>query len=220
MLIAPESFLQLFLESFVENLPSLIWAIWIFIVGLFVSKWVGNLIRRFLEKIQLSQAIKRMDLEEKLMVPETYFNAPKFFGHITSCFVVLLFLMSSAEIIGLPQLSQLLAQAITYFPNIFIASLIFITAVFASDFSQKIMIAVLEKEKIIYSRFLGRIIRWIIWSLSILAILYQLQIAPDLIMTIFVGFVGTVVIAVGIAFGLGGKDIAAKILKEFEEKVR
>jgi len=220
MSIAPEIFLQLFLESFVENLPSLIWAIWIFIIGLFVSKWVGNLIRRFLEKTQLNQAIKRMDLEERLMTPETYFDAPKFFGHITSCFVVVLFLMASAEIIGLPQLSQLLAQAITYFPNIFIACLIFIVAVFGTDFSQKIMIAVLEKEKITYSRFLGRIIRWIIWSLSILAILYQLQIAPDLIKTIFIGFVGTVVMAVGIAFGLGGKDIAAKILKEFGEKVR
>jgi len=220
MLIAPESFLQLFLESFVENLPSLVWAIWIFIIGLFVSKWVGNLVSHFLEKIQLGQAIRRMDLEEKLMAPETYFNVPKFFGHITSCFVTLLFLMASAEIIGLLQFSQLLSQAIAYFPNIFVASAIFIAAVFISDFSQKIMIAVLEKEKITYSRFLGRIIRWIIWSLSILAILYQLQIAPNLIMTIFIGFVGTIVIAVGVAFGLGGKDIAAKILKEFEEKIR
>jgi len=220
MLIAPESFLQLFLESFVENLPNLIWAIWIFIIGLFVSKWIGSLVSRFLDKIQLGQAVRRMDLEERLMTPEDYFNVPKFFGHIASCFVALLFLMASAEIIGLMQLSQLLSQAIAYFPNIFVASSIFITAVFLSDFSQKIMIAVLEKEKITYSRFLGRIMRWIIWSLSILAILYQLQIAPDLIMTIFIGFVGTIVIAVGIAFGLGGKDTAAKILKEFEEKIR
>jgi len=82
------------------------------------------------------------------------------------------------------------------------------------------MIAVLEKEKITYSRFLGRMIRWAIWSLATLAILYQLQIAPNLVMTIFVGFVGTIVIAVGIAFGLGGQEIAAKILREFEEKIR
>ena len=128
--------------------------------------------------------------------------------------------MASAEIIGLPQFSQFLGQIVGYFPNIFIASLIFIGAVFASDFSQKIMIAVLEKEKITYSRFLGRMIRWAIWSLATLAILYQLQIAPNLVMTIFVGFVGTIVIAVGIAFGLGGQEIAAKILREFEEKIR
>ena len=128
--------------------------------------------------------------------------------------------MTSAEIIGIPQFSQFLGNVLGFFPNIFIASLIFIVAVFLADFSQKIMIAVLEEEKITYSRLLGRTIRWIIWSLATLAILYQLQIAPTLILTIFIGFVGMIVLAVGIAFGLGGKEIAAKILKELEEKIR
>jgi len=128
--------------------------------------------------------------------------------------------MVSFEIIGLPQFSQFLGKVIGYFQNIFIAVLIFIIAIFLADFSQKIMVAVLEKEKITYSRFLGRVIRWIIWGLATLAILYQLQIAPTLILTIFVGFVIAISLTIGIAFGLGGKDIAAKILKELEEKIR
>ena len=220
MSILSESFFQLFLESFVENLPSLVWAIWIFIIGLFVAKWASNLIKRFLNKIKLVQAMRRMDLEERLIDPEMYSGVPNFFGNIAGVFVMLLFLVAISEIIGLLQLSLVLSQALAYFPNIFVASAIFIIAVFLSDFSQKIMIAVSEKEKITYSRFLGRIIRWIIWILSILAILYQLQIAPDLITMIFIGFIGTMVIAIGVAFGLGGKDIAAKILKDFEEKIR
>lgn len=215
-----QDFLNLFLESFVENLPQLLWAILVFLVGLLVSKWAGNIVTRFLGKIRLNQALKRLNFEESLFEADIRFNAAQFFGSIVRCFFVILFLMTSVEIIGLPQFSQLLGEAISYFPNIFVACLIFIIAVFLADFSQKIMIAVLEEEKITYSRFLGRIIRWIIWSLATLAILYQLQIAPTLILTIFVGFVGVIVITVGVAFGLGGKDIAAKILKEFEEKIR
>ncbi len=216
----PGEFFQLFLESFVENLPRLVWATWIFLIGLLIAKWADNLVVRILSKTRLNQVLKRMNWEESLGRAEVSFDAPHFFGNITRCFIITLFLMASAEIIGLPQFSQFLGQIVGYFPNIFIASLIFIGAVFASDFSQKIMIAVLEKEKITYSRFLGRMIRWAIWSLATLAILYQLQIAPNLVMTIFVGFVGTIVIAVGIAFGLGGQEIAAKILREFEEKIR
>ncbi len=215
-----QDFLQLFLEGFIENLPQLLWAILVFLVGLLVSKWAGNIVARFLGKIRLSQALRRLNFEKNLFETDIRFNAAQFFGNIVRCFFVILFLMTSVEIIGLPQFSQLLGEAISYFPNIFVACLIFIIAVFLADFSQKIMVAVLEEEKITYSRFLGRIIRWIIWSLAILAILYQLQIAPTLILTIFVGFVGVIVIAVGIAFGLGGKDMAAKILKEFEEKIR
>ena len=215
-----QDFLNLFLESFVENLPQLLWAILVFLTGLLVSKWAGNIVARFLDKIRLNQALKRLNFEESLFETDIRFNAAQFFGNIVRCFFVILFLMTSVEIIGLPQFSQLLGETISYFPNIFVACLIFIIAVFLADFSQKIMFAVLEEEKITYSRFLGRIIRWIIWSLATLAILYQLQIAPTLILTIFVGFVGAIVIAVGVAFGLGGKDIAAKILKEFEEKIR
>ena len=215
-----QDFLNVFLESFVENLPQLLWATLVFMVGLLVSKWAGNIVARFLDKIRLNQALKRLNFEESLFETDIRFNARQFFGNIVRCFFIILFLMTSVEIIGLPQFSQLLGEAISYFPNIFIACLIFIVAVFLADFSQKIMVAVLEEEKITYSRFLGRIIRWIIWSLATLSILYQLQIAPTLILTIFVGFVGIIVIAVGVAFGLGGKDIAAKILKEFEEKIR
>jgi len=214
------NFLELFLQSFVENLPQLLWASLVFLVGLLVSKWVSNVVAEFLDKTRLNQALKRLNLEETLLRADIHFNATNFFGNIARCFVVILFLMASAEIIGLPQFSQLLGQALSYFPNIFVASLIFIIAVFLADFSQKIMVAVLEEEKITYSRFLGRMVRWIIWALATLAILYQLQIAPTLILTIFVGFVGIIVIAVGVAFGLGGKDIAGRILKEFEEKIR
>ena len=78
----------------------------------------------------------------------------------------------------------------------------------------------LEKEKITYSRFLGKSIRWMIWFFSILAIFYQLKISPPLILAVFIGVVATTSIALGIAFGLGGKDLAAKMLKELEEKFK
>lgn len=215
-----QPFFQLFLESFLENLPQFLWATMLFLVGLLISKWIGNSASRFLDKTHLNQALRRLNWEEGLAKIDIRLNAPKFFGELVRWFFMILFLMASAEIIGLPQFSQFLGEVIAYFPNIFIASLIFIIAVFLADFSQKIMIAVLEEEKITYSRFLGRVIRWIIWSLATLAILYQLQIVPTLILTIFIGFVGVIVITIGIAFGLGGKEIAARILKELEEKIR
>jgi small-conductance mechanosensitive channel len=213
-------YLELFSESFIENLPRLFWAILVFLLGLLVSKWIADWVIRFLNKTRLNQALKRLGWEESFTRMDIHFDGPQFFGKIARFFIILLFLMASAEIIGLPQFSQFLGGVLGYFPNIFIASLIFIVAIFLADFSQKIVVAILEEEKITYSRLLGRTIRWTIWSLATLAILYQLQIAPTLILAIFIGFVSMIVLAVGIAFGLGGKEIATKILKELEEKIR
>ncbi|TET84106.1 MAG: hypothetical protein E3J36_02305 [Candidatus Nealsonbacteria bacterium] len=211
-------------QSFWQNLtqisPSIFWAILVLFIGWFVSKWIGQVAAAFLSKIRLNQVLKRMGLEEALTKIDARLNAPKFFGEIVRWFFVILFLMAASEIFGLAQFSQFLGKVISYYPNIFIAALIFVVAVFLADFSQKIVVGTLEKEKITYSRFLGRAIRWAIWLFAILAILYQLRITPSLILAILIGMVATISIALGIAFGLGGKDLAAKILKELEEKFK
>lgn len=197
-----------------------LWAILVFLVGWFIAKWLGGGVAMFLEKTKLNHALKRIGAEDALSKTDLQLNSPRFFGEIVRWFFVIFFLMISSEMVGLIQLSQFLEKVIGYYSNIFVACFIFIVAVFLSDFSQKIVIGALEKEKITYSRFLGRGLSFAIWVLAILAILYQLKIVPTLILAIFIGVIGIIVLALGIAFGLGGKDLAAKILKELEEKFK
>jgi len=211
---------EVFWQNLTEVSPPIFWAGLVLLVGILIAKWAGSLSNAFLIKIRLNQVLKSVRLEESLLKIDTRLNAPKFFGEIVKWFLIIVFLMASSEILGLTQFSQFLEKVIAFFPNIFIACLIFLVAVFLSDLSQKIVVGTLEEEKITYSRFLGRTIRWAIWIFAILAILYQLQIAPSLFLAIFIGMVATISIALGIAFGLGGKDLAAKILKELEEKFK
>jgi hypothetical protein len=53
-----------------------------------------------------------------------------------------------------------------------------------------------------------------------LAILYQLKIIPELILVVFIGVVAIIVLVIGISFGLAGKEVASKFLKEFEDKLK
>jgi len=208
------------LKNLTEISPPIFWAGLVLLVGIFVAKWLGQISVAFLNKIKLNQVLKRMGWEEALLKIDTRLNAPKFFGEIVKWFFVVVFLMVAFEILGLTQFSQFLEKVLGFFPNIFISCLIFLVAAFLADFSQKIVVGTLEKEKITYSRFVGKWISWAIWLFAILAILYQLQITPSLILVIIIGMVATISIALGIAFGLGGKDLAAKILKELEEKFK
>jgi len=211
---------QEILRQLFEILPLIFWAFLIFFIGWFVSQWLGKITTGFLNKTRLNQALKSMGLEGSLFKIDAHFNAPKFFGEIVRWFFVILFLAAAFEILELDFLSRFLWRIIDYYPNIFIAALIFLVAVFLADFSQKIVVGTLEKEKITYSRFSGKVIRWAVWTFAILAILYQLKITPSLILVIFIGVVITISIAAGLSFGLGGKDLAAKILKELEEKFK
>jgi hypothetical protein len=215
-----QSLTQILWQKLIELSPPVFWSGVIIIVGLIFSKWMEILTVGLIERLRINQLLKMLGAEEILLRIDSRLNAPKFFGAIVKWFFIIVFLMAASDVLGMHQFSQFLSNVIGYFPNIFVSVLIFLVALYLTDFSQKLVLGTLERERITYSRFLSRSIVCGIWLFAILSILYQLKITPSLILVAFIGMVLTIALAVGIAFGLGGKDLAAKILKELEEKLK
>lgn len=193
------------------------------VIGLFgwyFAYTIGNKAAEFFGRTKLNQTIKRLGWEEPIDRVWRGGSIAKIFGKAAEIWILLFFLMVSAGILQLAQVSQILMVVVMYFFNIFIAFLIFAVAVFLADFSQKTLVANLAKEKFVYSHFLSKCVSGTIWTLAVLAILYQLKIIAPLVLAIFIGIVVTISIAVGVALGLGGKDMAAKILKEIEDRLK
>lgn len=210
-----EKIYQIFSEKF---LIQIFWAFFTLLIGFLVSKLIGRLVREFLNKIRLNQVMKRLGWEEAFARVEIKLDLAKFFGEIIKWCAFTIFLMIASELLGLLRFGQFLEKIITYFPNVFIASIIFIITVYLVDFSYRIFLVGIKDKELTYSKFLGIGIRKAIWILATLAILYQLKIVPELILSIFVAILALVVLAGGIAFGLGGKDLAQKILEELRGK--
>lgn len=211
---------DLIFENLTKISPAIFWAGLILLLGILISKLAERIIKNFLIKIRIDQVAKRVGFQEAFEKIGISFEVSDFISQIVKWFFIILFLMVSVEILGLNQFSQFLEKIIDYFSNIFIAILIFLFALYLRDFSEKVFIGTLEKEKITYSKFLNKGISFSIWILAGLAILYQLRIVPNLILAIFIGIIAIIVLALGISLGLGGKDLAAKILKELEEKFK
>lgn len=207
------------IEQFSPFLRFLI-AILIVLIGWLISGGIGQLVRTLLNKLKLNQALKRMGWDEAFARAEMKLDASKFFGEVVKWCFIIIFLMVAFEVVGLPQFSEFLGKVIEYLPNIIIASLIFLAAVYVADFSYRIVLVSAEKAKLSYSKFLGVGIRWTIWIIAILAIFLQLGITPDIIKGLIYGLIGMIALAGGLAFGLGGKDLAAEILKEFKDKIK
>lgn len=214
------SLVSTIIQDFILMLPNLFWAIIVFIVGIFCSNKIGDMVALFLKKLKLDHAMKSLGWQSFLDNYDAKLNGSKFFGGIVKIFFILLFLLIVVDILNFSSFANILQIIITYFPNVFIACVMFVFGVFVADFSQKIIIGSSTKEGIRFSGVLGSIISTTTWILVILAILYQLNIVPDLILTVFVGVVAMVVLALGISFGIGGKDLAKKILEDFEKKVK
>ena len=196
------------------------WATLVFVLGWIVSIVTIKKTMIFSDKIHLNQLFKRMAWNEILSKIDCRLSISRLLVEVVRWSIIIISLMFSLKILNLSYLGSLLWRLIVYLPNIYIAILIFIVAVFLADLSQKVMVGTLKRERITYSRFLGRFIRWVIWFLAGVAILYQLKIASELMLIIFIGVVIAISVSLAISFGLGGKDIVARLLKELEDRFK
>jgi len=210
----------LFYQEILSRLPDFTWALIIIFFGWLISNRIEALSIKFFDKLRLNQILKSLGWESFFDRFDTKMNFSKFFGILIEIYFFLLFLTISLDVLNLGTAGKIVSGVIEYYPNIFISIIVFIVTVYIADFSKKIVVGNLEKEKITYSNFLGDIVSSGAWILAILAILYQLQIVQTLILAIFIGVIALIVVSLGLAFGIGGKDMAKKILEDIENRVK
>lgn len=201
-------------------LPLLVGAIIVFVVGLAISVGVGRLMTDILKRVKFNQVFERGHWKQALERADFRVDPSVFLGTVVKWVLVLVFLSASLEILGLDGFTRLLNERVlTYLPNIVVAGFIFVVAVILADILEKILRITIEGAQVGYGHAIGIIVKWSIWILAIVIILDQLSIAGALPQTLFTGLVAMIAIAGGLAFGLGGKDMAADILKNLRGKM-
>ncbi len=131
-----------------------------------------------------------------------------------------MFLLAVAEILQLTQFAEFVQQILTYLPNVVASAFIFVVAVIVADFANKIVSTTVEGMRVEYADLAGSIVKWAIWIFAVFAILTQLGVATSLIQTLFTGIIAVLVISFGLAFGLGGKEVARDILEDLRNRLR
>mgnify|MGYP000219628039 CR=1 FL=1 len=211
--------LQSFLEGFLFFLPKLIWAIIVFLVGWLVATAVGRLVRECLKKIRLDKLFERTGWKEALEKAEIKVTVSEFIGEIFKWILVIVFLLVSVEILGLPQFAEVLRRIVLWLPNLIVAVAIFVVALIVADILEKLVKASVKKIEIGYVGLFGALVKGAVYVFATLAILLQLGVTPQIVNALIFGLIGTISLALGLAFGLGGKEAAAKFIEDIRKKI-
>ena len=107
-----------------------------------------------------------------------------------------------------------------YIPNVIIAVFILLAALIVATFLEKVVQAAILASNFSHALFLATVTKWSIFIFAIFAALTQLGVAPNLIGTLFTGFVAMVAIGGGIAFGLGGKEYAQELIGLLKRSIK
>ncbi len=211
--------LQTLWTGFIAFLPNLLGAIIIFIIGWIIAVLLGKLVAQVVRTLRVDQILGKMGFKRSLEKANLKLDSGKFIGELVRWFFIIVFLMAATDILGLPQLTEFLKRVLLYIPQLIVAVLILLAAVLIANFLQKLVKASVETAGLGSANFLATVTKWAILIFAILAALLQLGIVPALIQTLFTGLVAALVISVGLAFGLGGKDVAMQILSRFKKDV-
>lgn len=212
--------LQQNLESIITFIPTLLSAIIVFGVGWLIAAAVGKLIAGILNSLNFNKFLERAGWTEAFTKAELKLDGSAFIGAIAKWSVVIIFLIAATDILQWNQFGIFLREVTLFLiPNVIAAAFIFIVAVIIADILEKLIKASVKRMGVGYAEFLGAAIRWTILSFAILMILAQLQVTPVIIETLVQGIVGMFALAFGIAFGLGGKDAAARLIEDARKKL-
>ena len=206
------------LRSAVELLPTLLLAVIIFVVGIYIARGLGGVVSKLLTRVYLDQASDRTVLKKGLERIGFKMSLSQALGLLTTWFLYAVVLVATADVLGLAQISQFLGAVVLYIPNVIIAVVILIVGLIIGNFVHTLVKETTAAAELAAGHMLAMAAKWAILVFTFMAALVQLRVASQLIQILFTGLVFMIALAGGIAFGLGGKDKAKDLLDQLSKK--
>lgn len=199
--------------------PNLIIALIIFAIGWVLAALVERLVESILKALKIDAALRSAGLEEVVKRSGHNLNSGLFVGTLCRWFVIVVFLMASFDVLGLAQVNLFLQQVVSYLPQVIVAVLILMIAAVVANAMQKLVVASAKAGHLHVAELGGRVTKWSIWIFALLTALYTLGVAPAMIQTVLTAIFAGGALAFGLAFGLGGKETAQRIVERTSHAV-
>jgi len=212
------SLLQLW-DSIVAYVPYVLGAILVFLVGLIIAHVLRSIVEKIVGILRIDELVAKLEIKSSLERMGIKLHVGKFLGWMVKWFFVIVSLIAAADILNWDQVTNFLVDVVRYIPNVIIAVIILLAGILLANFVRKMVKTAVEAAQLASADFLSGIAKWSILVFSFMAALVQLQIAADLIRTLFVGLVAMLALAGGLAFGLGGKDQASRVLDQLRRDI-
>ena len=204
----------------ISLVPQLIGALLVLIIGLIVASLLGKLTRKLVNYTHVDKLFLKFKVTEKFESMGLKFNVAAIVAWIVHWFFIIVTLIAVVDILKLEQVTLFLQDVALYIPNVVVAVIILVIGLVIGQF----VFQVVEKSSkashltASASDALAAIAKWAIVIFALMASLSQLGIATRLIEILFTGFIAMLAVAFGLAFGLGGKEKASRLLEDWGKK--
>lgn len=202
------------LNTFIAAIPQVIGALLIILIGWILAGALARLTTELLKRAGADRLFAQhggdvYGAQSRRIQPSVVF------GELVKWLIRIVFLVAAANVLGMPQVSELLNQILLWIPNLIVAAIILLLAPLLGRFVRGAIEVGAGEMGFTNAPLLGRIAEIAIMAFAVVIAINQIGIAANLVNTLFIGLVGAVSLAFGLAFGLGGRDVAAQITQDW-----
>lgn len=202
-------------------IPELVIALLVVIAGFIIGGILRGVTEGVFKKLRLDDALDKAGLDTLTERAGHKFRPGHFVGLLVKWFVVIVFVVVALDVLKLNEVTTFFSEEVlTYLPRVIVAALILLGSMLVAQVVGKSVEAGARAGGFKAASLVGSFTRYAILVFAVLAALSQLQIAPDLVQTLFAGLVFGLSLAFGLAFGLGGRETASKYLEKLAGEIK
>ncbi len=212
------SSLQSLWFGFVQFIPSLVMAVVFFVIGWLLGAVVARAIEQVFTSLKIDNLFKSIGAENFLRKAGMNLDSGYFVGQVVKWFVVIVFLLPSLKLVGLTEVSTFLTESVLGFlPQVVIAAFVLIIAAIVSEALAKAVLATAKSMNLKSANMLSAVSKYAVWAFAFIIALGKLGLG-DYMSILFSGIIAMLALGGALAFGLGGKDHAARFLSKLGEE--
>ncbi len=208
-------------DQVIQYLPNILAALIVLLVGWALGLFLGNIIKKGLQSIGVDGLGDQLGLKRLSERSGRTIRISGIVQWVIKWFFILASIIAASDILGLDTVSNFFYNDVLgYAGHVVIAMAILLLGLLAANFLSDVVEGTVRAGGFESSRMLGSITRWAITVFAIIAALSELQIAENFLNYLFLGVIVMLAIAGGLAFGLGGRDHARKVLDHIEAGIK
>jgi len=199
-------------------LPELIGAIIIFVVGWIIARLLRLAMEKLLKLVRFDTATEKAGVKAFLKKGEIVKTPSEIVGTLVYWFIMILVLIASLDALGLPIVSDMLNSIFLYIPNVVAAIIVLVLGFLMGNLLAAVVRTAASNAGLKSAAGLGNLSLYAIVVFAASIALIQLGIGEDIVVSAFGLVFGAAALALALAFGLGGRDVAAEYLKRWLEE--
>jgi small-conductance mechanosensitive channel len=203
-------------SSLVDFLPNLIGFLIILVVGYIVAKVVSSVVGKLLQKVGLDRRLHESDAHTYVDRVMPNASPSSAIASVVFWLIFVFFLFSAIGALEVPALTGFMEAVLAYLPNVIVAILIFVVAALIAGAVAGGVGKVMGDTPT--GKIVATVVPALVMVIAMFMILEQLQIAPEIVRIAFAATMGALALGLALAFGLGGRQVAQRLLEDAYSK--